>query len=346
MSWVQENKFLAGLAGVTVVGAGVLGYLVLQASSNNAQARATYEEKSAELNRLQTLTPFPSSENVKKLDEQRAKHAEAIKQLQQNLSKIELPLEDISQLQFQDRLRATVDALNQSASQNGVKRAEGFNLGFDRYLSEPPRPEASAPLARQLKAIEILVQGLIANRVAELRELKREELPAEKGTPAAEPAAKGGKPSAGDKGGDTLVTGSTVEIAFLADQGSFKQILNGIISNKEQFYIPRLVTVVNEKQEPPSRTVAAAPAFAPAAFPDPAAEAAPGVDPAAQPQPGVDPAAPAVDPSAAPAQPGAFPEPPLPGAGMKTIIVGDERIEVKMRIEIVDFAEPPTTASK
>jgi hypothetical protein len=340
MSWVNENKFLAGFAGVTLVGAGVLAFLVFQAKGQYQQAQATYEEQSNELNRLQTLQPFPNAENVKKLDEQRKVHAQAIVQLQQSLAKMELPSENVSPQQFQDRLRATVDTINQNANQNGVKRSETFNLGFDRYLSEPPRPEAAGPLARQLKAIEILVSQLIRDRVVELTELKREELPEEKvATAAAEaPPAKGGKPTGkGDPRGG-LVTSSTVEISFLAEQPSFAQSLNSLISAKEQFFVPRLIKVANEKPEGPSRAVAVnefqPPAFDPAGAPPPLPET-----PAAGVQPGGVPAA-------APGQPGVPPTPVAPPPRAKTIIVGEERVQVTMRVEILDFAEPQTPASK
>jgi hypothetical protein len=344
MSWVNENKFLAGFAGATLVCAGALAFLVFQAKGQYQQAQATYEEQSNELNRLQTLQPFPNAENVKKLDEQRKAHAQAIVQLQQSLAKMELPLENVSPQQFQDRLRATVDTINQNANQNGVKRAEAFNLGFDRYLSEPPRPEAAGPLARQLKAIEILVSQLIRDRVVELTELKREELPEEKVAAAAAetPPAKGAKPAGKGDPRAGLVASSTVEVSFLAEQPSFAQSLNSLISAKEQFFVPRLIKVVNEKPEGPSRAVAVN-EFQPPTFDAGAGAPAIPETPAPGAQPG------GLPPSANPGQPGVPPSTPPPAAPQpraKTIIVGEERVQVTMRVEILDFAEPQTPASK
>lgn len=340
MSWIKENKFLAGFAGVTLVGVGALGFLTLQSKSRYDEALSNYEQESGELNRLQNLQPFPNPENVAKLDEQRKAQAEALKQLQESLSKIELPLEQVSPQQFQDKLRATVDTINQQANEAGVQRAaETANLGFDRYLSEPPRPEAAAALARQLRAIEIITGNLIKNRVAAINKIEREELPEERVN--REEPDPSGKPGA--KPSKTLVSGSVVQIAYLADQRSALNVLNEIVDSKDQFFIPRLVSFKNEKDVGPARN-------------DPAAGPAAGVPlPGAVPDPGPAAGAPTPD-AAAPAAPGAVPAPGTPAAPglpgitaaapQQRIIVGEERVEVTIRIEIVDFADSATTASK
>src|SRR5689334_13403011 len=105
MSWIKENKFLAGFTAATVVGAGALSFLLLQAKGKYDEASTNFEQESTELNRLQTLKPFPNTENLKKLEAQKKEHAAAIVQLQQSLRKLELPTEQVSAQQFQDRLR-------------------------------------------------------------------------------------------------------------------------------------------------------------------------------------------------------------------------------------------------
>jgi hypothetical protein len=337
MSWIKENKFLAGFAGATLVGAGALSFLLLQAKGRYEANLTTYETDSADLTRLQNQAPFPNEANVRALDDQKKAQAEAIAQLQQSLAKIELPLEQVTPQQFQDRLRTTVDGINQKANEAGVQRApETANLGFDRYLSEPPRPEAAAALARQLRAIEIIVGNLIKNRVASINTITREEVAEERANRGDAEAAspQGGKAGGRDKGGKSLVDRTTVTVVFLADQRSSIYVLNEIVSSKDQFFIPRLVSFKNEKDQGPAKN-------------DPSAAAAgalPGVAPA--PLPGAVPPAPT--PEAAPGAPGAPATPGVTAAAppQQRIIVGEEKVEVTMRIEIADFADAAPTASK
>lgn len=337
MSWIKENKFLAGFTAATVVGAGALGYLTLQAKSAYDTATASYEEQSSELSRLQGAQPFPSADNVKTLEEQRKQHQEAIGALQERLAKVELPIEELTPFQFQDRLRQTVDNTRKRAADSGIEIPDNFSLGFDRYLAEPPSSQAAGPLGRQLKAIESVVANVINSRVSKISSLDREELPEEKG------GTREPQPAKGAKGGKTaeaqpLVEKYPFQITFVSNQGSMMQVLNNVVNSDKQFYIPRLITVKNEKETGPSRAETAQAPTAPAA-PAPGVPADPGAFPGAPaPAPGAE-AIPGVDPAAAA---GMF---AAPVHRTSPYVVGEEKAEVTMRIEIVDFANK-ATASK
>lgn len=334
MSWIKENKFLAGFTAATVVGAGALTFLTLQAKSAYDTAVTDFEAKSSELSRLQTAQPFPSADNVKKLEAQRKEFQQAITELQQKATKFEIPIEEISPQQFQDRLRQTVDSVSKQASEAQVALPENFSLGFERYLAEPPRQEAAPLLGRQLKAIEAVVLNMIQARVTKVNELKREELPEEKSGVAASEPAKGAKGKS-DKTDKSIVEKHPFEVAFIADQGSMMKVLNGVVSSDKQFYIPRVITVKNEKETGPSRVDPTA------ALNDPSLGAVPAPNPdAAPPQPGVDPT------TAAPAPPPTQVVSANPGQAANPYIVGQEKAEVTMRIEVVDFADTTTAAAK
>lgn len=331
MSWATENKFLTGFFAVTAIGAGALGFLLFQAKGHYNELYSTYEQDSADLNRLQELKPYPNAENVKKLEEQRKAHVTAIAQLQEKLNKHEIPVENISPAQFQDRLRAAVDEINKRATEARVKLPENFAFGFERYLSSPPSPEAASPLGHQLKAIELAVRTAIQSRGRELeiRSLTRDELPQEQGGAAAETAqpTKGGKSAGkGGKPAPDLVKKYPFGLVLFGDQASFLNAFNKIVAQPEQFYIPRVVSVVNEKQAGPTRAETAA---APSGTPDASGTPVPPVDPSAgTPPTGTPPAGAVARPAAA------------------TYIVGEERVEATIRLEIAEFAAPPTPTAK
>lgn len=334
MSWIKENKFIAGFGGATLVAAGALGFLMIGAKGRYEDAVSNYEQKATELTRLQSLAPYPAPENLKAIEKQKKEHQDAIDALQANLSTKQLPLEPMTDVQFQDTLKQSVQRVIAKAQEHKValgsdKPGENakFYLGFDPYQTEPPKPAAAAPLGRQLKAIEMLVSALIDNNVVSLGKIERQTLPEEReGEPA---KAKTGQNAQGGKGGGKeakeskpLVSKHYVDLSFTADQNAFRQFFNTVVGNEKQFFIVRRVDVKNQARTGPPKADPNAAAAAAA----PADQAAPAATPGA-------PAAPA--PAAA-----------TPAAAALKYIVGEEKLDVAMRIDIVDFAEPGEATGK
>lgn len=331
MNWVQENKFLTGFLAVMVIGVGVLGFKVLSASGKLEEAETNYEAKATAYNRLRRLDPFPSRKNLDAFEAQKAEAAQAINAFQSELAKREFPVESMTPEQFQDELKKAVTEVRAKATAANVTLPKDkFYLGFDPYETAPPNREAAPLLGRQLKAIEWVIQQLIAARIVELKELKRTALPEEQGragtAPGGRPPERAGRPG-GDRAGDRtgrggkpdLVTNHSFDVVFIGKQHQFANILNTIVSPKApQFYIPRALRVANQTPQGPPRAadIAAAP-----------------VDPAAPPAAPVDPAAPPAPDAPVP------PAPASPTVGDINYIVGEELIEVAVKLEIVDFAE-------
>ena len=191
-----------------------------------------------------------------------------------------------------------------------MRLPEKFYLGFDRYQTEPPEEAAAVPLGHQLKAIEWVIMQLIEKRAFELRSLTREELPTERGAKGAkQETADASKPGKGSK---PLVLKNAFEVVVLIEQNAFANLLNTIVSPQApQFYVPRLVTVKNEKEKGPPKVAGGSPS-----------------------------APPAINPDGTPVATAAAPAAATP---VSSYIVGEEKIEVTLRLEIVDFTE---TASK
>ena len=339
MNWIKENKFLSGFLAVMIVGVAVLGYLLLSAKSRYADVSTQYDEQANDLNRLQSMAPFPAEPNLRVMEEERKKHQEAVVALQTDLSKNTIPVEPLSEVQFQDRLRDSVARVRTKAAERQTALPEkGFYMGFDLYENEPPNPTAAPLLGRQLKAIELVVMQLIENRAVSLINLQREPLPEEGGVkPANDDAQRSGKGGREDDTADKGVRREPFEVTFMAHQDSFRTILNNIVGSKTQFYIPRVVRVKNEKEKAPTKAETGAGAAPVAAVvPTDPATAAGGVATAA--------ASPAGAGAAAPTAPAGAPAAAASTEALK-YVVGDERLEVTMRLEIVDFGQPAATAS-
>jgi hypothetical protein len=327
MTWFKENKFVAGVLIVTLLGAGVLGWLLLGAKGKYDESAANFDKQATELKRLETAPAYPDKTNLEVLEEQRLKQVSLIEDLQKSLAATEFPLEPVTPTVFQDQLRAAVTAL---LSKPGVMQTpKGFYYGFEPYQTALPPPDAAPLLLRELKAIQQIFQIMLdkaGGRVQAVTSFTREALPEESGKPAqpvkpAVPLKPGQKPAPVV---EPLVKPHPVDMIFIAEQRAVAEILNALAANKQQFYITRYIALHNTNERPPPRDATAA---------------APGA--AVAPEANVLPVAP--PPGTAPAAPGA---PGVPGVPEKDpIILGNEKVEVTMRLEIVDFAPPKPEAT-
>jgi hypothetical protein len=318
MNWVKENKFLTGYIVGMVVGVGFLGFKVFSASGALDEANTRYTSKASRYNTLRHLAPYPDRENLAVFEQQKNEAAEVITAFQSELAKREFPIEPLSPERFQDKLKTAVTEIRaKAATANVTLPKDKFYLGFDRYETAPPDKDAAALLGRDLKAIHWVIEQLINAPIAELRELKRPELPEEKGGKVAggggnRPPGQGGgpnRPGGNRSARQDLVSSHSFDVVVICKQRQLANVLNSIISAKApQFYIPRAVRVTNQNPKGPPREVA---------------------------DPNVAAAAAAADAKVVPK-----------GAGDIHYIVGEEMVEASLRLEIVDFAEPSASKTK
>lgn len=317
MTWLKENKFVAGVLVVTLLGGGALGFMLFKAKDKYAQSAEAFQNQASELKRLETAPAYPDKENLQVLEEQRLRHLTMIADLQKSLSAAQFAIEPITPSVFQDKLRAAVNDLTGKLGK--MELPKGFYYGFESYQTTLPNQDAAPQLYQELKAIQLLYTILLDQKggVLKVSHFAREQLPIEsnkraeppKATPKPAPGKPAGKPAAPV---EPLVKPHYVDLIFTAEQRAVAAILNALANSKEQFFITRYVALHNSNDRPPQRE-----AVAVAATP---AEGAPAPDP------------------------NATPPAPVPGApeapSKDPIILGNEKIEVTLRVEIVDIAAP------
>jgi hypothetical protein len=208
--------------------------------------------------------------------------------------------------EFQDQLKASVSAVRARAKEKNVMLGEStdkFYLGFDRYETTPPERDAAASLGRQLKAIEWVVDQFIANQVTNLK-ISRIELPEEKGGKGGG-RVNPGKPDKEDKGNKGGKPGARPQ-QELVSYFPFDIVVTG----KQARVATALNAIIGDK----------APQFL-----VPRAIRIRNEQPKGPPRAVV--AAETADPNAPKSE------------TTVTYIVGDEKIEASLRLEIVDFAD-------
>lgn len=230
MTWIRDNKFLAGFLGFVIVAAAALGFLIFQAYGHFGEVDENYRNEVQKLNTLQSMAPYPDQQNLNKAKEQQTSYVDNIKNLLQDVTAVQFPLEPLAPEGFQDNLRATVNAVTAKAAPKQLP--DKFGLGFERYLTETPRREAAAPLGRELKSVEFIINELIDSKVDSITSVVRPPLPEENGTVT--------------KGKPPLVTKEEFDVTFISEQGRLRKILNELVDTKKQFYIIRLLRVKNQ----------------------------------------------------------------------------------------------------
>lgn len=239
MNWFRENPFVAGLTAFTVVAAGALIFLTTQAMTQYGEVADQYTQAVQKLQGLQNRSPFPNAKNLEESKAREAEYKTELTALQQQVSKLEAPLNpDVKPQQFQDDLRAAVNAITQKATDAGVTLPRDFYLGFGQYANSPPDDKAAPVLARQLTVINELVTNLIDVRVQSIDSLVRRPLPEE--LPATQQSQR--------KSG--IVDRFLFDISFTADQSKFRVIYNAI-QKSNRFLVLRALNISNTSQEGP-----------------------------------------------------------------------------------------------
>jgi hypothetical protein len=180
MSQGNKDKFLPvffGALGAVVAG---FGYLGCSASSAADDAKAAYEKKLQELDRLEKADLSRTDENAKKKKELVDTYVQQVEELSKTLHAHQVEEKPIANAAFQGELKRVTDEVLAAAKARGVKLPEQFDLGMGRYLSDFPVEGAAPKLRAQLEAIAFVANAAFDSGVTEINALTRPELEFEK----------------------------------------------------------------------------------------------------------------------------------------------------------------------
>src|SRR3954470_16960577 len=192
VNWFRQNPFLGAFVAIGGLAAVVALWFLWNAHSSWDEARTRFETDSAELSRLQRLTPFPSGENLRKIKAHGQDYAAAVTKLKEDLKTRVVPVVPVAPSEFQSRLRIAMAAAVEKARANKVKLPDNFFLGFDEFASALPDTAAAPALAQDLAGVEMLLNIVLDARVDAVPSFNRV-------APAPDPAASPGarKPTGG-----------------------------------------------------------------------------------------------------------------------------------------------------
>jgi hypothetical protein len=273
MSWIQENKFVAGLAGATaVVGGAILFFSISQGSAYEKKLNE-YKDLQGQYAQLEKAKPYPVESNLTAREDGIADYNQSIKEVRDLVAGYRPEkLEKMTPEQFKDvQVKMKAD-LYQIFEDAGTELPEDCLFGFEKYNIASVRAGATAKLNYELGAIQWLLTKLAETKPESISNIRRKELPEETGQvaqPETAPrrGARKGRSGRGARGGqgNQVAAGRAyelmpVELTFTASESSVRDFLVEMVNSKAYYYAIRGVRVRNEKQIAPSHKDANFPA--------------------------------------------------------------------------------------
>lgn len=238
MSWIKENPFAATVAVVTaVIGGGIIYYGTTQSAAYE-ESLDVYDSAITQQQQNNQLKLYPTAAAAEKKAEAIAAYKADVEVIQEKL-KAYAPadLSDIAPNEFLARVQSATDKVTALAEENRMTLPDGFALGFERALSNPPQQSATGELSYQLGAIEWLVSQLAESGGTSLIALTREQTVAEgaKAPPANQPEAM------------------AIDIAVSGPEPAIRDFIASLASSDTYFFRIGVLRLQNTAQRAPSR---------------------------------------------------------------------------------------------
>ena len=268
MSWIQENKFAAALAGVTLVGSVALITLTSQKGGEFDAAAAKLKKAHKQEAELLAVTPFPNKANLEAKKASVAAYAASAEKLQESFLAYRPTAEqlaDVDPTSFSNMMSGYVSRLNAKFKDAGTQVPDAPSFGFEAYASKPPRAEATGELSYEMKAFEWLFTTLAENSPEALINVVRPKLAIESDAPkvaskskSKSKSKKSKKGKKGFKGSGRLVKGEPIydamplEFSFRCTEAQLKSFLEDIANSPKYFMAVRALRVQNERLTAPN----------------------------------------------------------------------------------------------
>lgn len=234
MNLTPENKPLVALGAAVLLIGGGLGYWFYGNYSSYNEAQQGFDRARAQVNQLESKPLYPNDENVELQRRDVEEFRSAVQALQAGLLEFQPPRRTPTATEFLGRLTGRITSFKDDARAAGVAVPDDFTFDMQAYTTRPPTETIVAEVDWQLDALIHLSELLVSSGVDQITHFKRTPMKAEGGQ---------------DDAGETLAYDVyPVEVRFVATQDVFKQVLNSLSHPQSSSYylLPRVVRIENE----------------------------------------------------------------------------------------------------
>ena len=235
----SKGKIMCGVgAGLFVVAAGVLGYLLFDAYSTRTEMEEDLENQMGSFKRYYAAPVFPSKKSIDGVASNTADFASWREAASMFVARGDKAFpKDETPAAFKQRLSRTVRRLAAlPGGADGHLAAHGFMFGFDKYL-DPEHgilPEAAAVprLAAQLDSVARITALFAKAEVLEIKEVKCiEPVTEEEAEPDRRSNAKKRRPAKKGEDEGPQTTSLDYAFSFTVRPAAFVDVLNAITAN-------------------------------------------------------------------------------------------------------------------
>ncbi len=239
MSWIQENRFAAGLGGITAVAAAGLVAWGLSAGKKYNQAKEEYATAAAAVSSMKGGSLYPDDDNRAGKKKAVQEFEESVQELQGLFKPFAAPTPpNIEPDAFTENLAKGKEEIAKAFADAGTEVPGEFFLGYETFTNSPARKEATGILTYQMEAARELMTKLAAAAPAKLLNIHRPPLEEESGKTF-------------DPKGKTY-RALPLEISFYGNEASLRSFLSSLDDSGKYYFVVRSIRVTNEKQTAPT----------------------------------------------------------------------------------------------
>lgn len=235
----QENRFPIILGAGTAVVVGALAYWGISSSGKYGAAKDDYDAAAAEISRLTRGDAYPDAANVSAKEKAVSEYRAGVDEMQKTFDKYRATkLENVGVDDFGDALRVARRELAEKFEASETEMPADAHLGLGVYTRETVNAKNTGVLLYQLKAFEYLFDSLAKARITKLTNIYRPQLPEERGSEV-------------DLQGRSYRE-HPIEISFVGRESSLRDFLSALDDSEEYSYVVRSLRVRSSKQVPPN----------------------------------------------------------------------------------------------
>ncbi len=250
MDWIRENKPLAAILGVIIVGSLALGYLLFDAWSSYSETKEAYIGLGGQVAGMKGARLAPTEANLKAKQAVVDEYATLVTTLGRTVLILQPKVEPIGDIEFQDKLKAKIADVRK-AVQSRMQIPAEFSFGFDEYTRTLPKSAAAATeLSGYLDAMDKLVKLFLACGVQSVDLLERAKLPIE--TQAAPAPGNNNAGMQGQAMGGILEK-RQISVVLTLDQKPLQLLVSSLTNPSDMPYFTslRLLRIENQRQDGP-----------------------------------------------------------------------------------------------
>ncbi len=320
MDWIRENKPLAAILGVIIVGALALGYLLFDAWSIYTETKDGYIAMGGQVAGMKGAPLAPTEANLQNKKAAVEEYSKLVNTLGKTVLILQPPVAPINDIEFQEKLKTKISEVRKASAEAKLQIPAEFGFGFEEYTrSKLPKSAAEATeLSGYLDAVDELMKLLMKCGVKSVDLLERSKLPVEAATTS---TAQANNNNAGMRGQAAATAGilekRQISVVLTLDQGPLQLLISRLTNPTDMPYFTsvRLLRIENQMQDGPLHNEVRLPTPAPN---DPNAQAAtPKTEEAASDEI----------------------KPPAPAFPDAVSVFGNELLKVRLEIDLVKFLD-------